>query len=193
MAIIHVIIPVHTEYIPVHTGMYHFQYYVPVCTWYRPVHTCPGMYQKPWFRTTGHDSRWYSTYQSYWTYVRTPHLADELCESTSSNHTVTSLRFTEPASEFTEFERYISKPGYYYDTIMTLWINYIHYDTIMTLLLHLSRLQKSDYLTHYDKIQENTIITLMTSLLWPLWHFEYIMTLMCIITLLYPLLHFELL
>ncbi len=24
MAIIHVIIPVHTEYIPVHTGMYHF-------------------------------------------------------------------------------------------------------------------------------------------------------------------------
>jgi hypothetical protein len=45
MAIIHVIIPVHTEYIPVHTGMYHFQHYVPVCTRYRPVHT--GMYQKP--------------------------------------------------------------------------------------------------------------------------------------------------
>ena len=57
MAIIHVIIPVHTEYIPVHTGMYHFQgyWYVPECTRYRPVHT--GMYQKPWFRTTGHDSR----------------------------------------------------------------------------------------------------------------------------------------
>ncbi len=55
MAIIHVIIPVHTEHIPVHIGMYHFQHYVPVCTRYRPVHT--GMYQKPWFRTTGHDSR----------------------------------------------------------------------------------------------------------------------------------------
>jgi len=35
--------------------MYRFQHYVPVCTRYRPVHT--GMYQKPWFRTTGHDSR----------------------------------------------------------------------------------------------------------------------------------------
>ncbi len=57
MAIIHVKIPVHTQYIPVHTGMYHFQHYVPVCSRYRPVHTC--MYQKPWFRTTGHDSRWY--------------------------------------------------------------------------------------------------------------------------------------
>ena len=55
MAIIHVIIPVHTEYIPVRTGMYRFQHCVPVCTRYRPVHT--GMYQKPWFRTTGHDSR----------------------------------------------------------------------------------------------------------------------------------------
>ncbi len=32
-----------------------FQHYVPVCTQCRPVHT--GMYQKPWFRTTGHDSR----------------------------------------------------------------------------------------------------------------------------------------
>ncbi len=55
MVIIHVIIPVHTEYIPVHTGMYHFQHYVPACTQYRPVHT--GMYQKPWFHTTCHDSR----------------------------------------------------------------------------------------------------------------------------------------
>jgi hypothetical protein len=44
MAIIHVIIPVHTWYIPVHTGMYHFLHYVPVCTRYRPVHTCTYMY-----------------------------------------------------------------------------------------------------------------------------------------------------
>ncbi len=55
MAIIHVIVPVQTQYIPVHTGMYHFRHYVPLRTWYRPVHT--GMYQKPWFRTTSHDSR----------------------------------------------------------------------------------------------------------------------------------------
>ena len=45
MAIIHVIIPVQTQYIPVHTGMYRFRHYVPVCTRYRPVHT--GMYQNP--------------------------------------------------------------------------------------------------------------------------------------------------
>ncbi len=67
-------IPVHTEYIPVHTAMYHFQHYVPVCTWYRPVHTC--MYQKPWFRTTGHDSRWYPwiyhVYSTEWIYVIYP-------------------------------------------------------------------------------------------------------------------------
>ena len=36
MVIIHVIIPAHTEYIPVHTGMYHFLHYVPVCTGYIP-------------------------------------------------------------------------------------------------------------------------------------------------------------
>ena len=41
--------------------------------------------------------------------------------------------------------RDISKPGYYYDTIVTFGINYVHYDTIMTLLFHLSLLQKSDY------------------------------------------------
>jgi hypothetical protein len=42
MAIIHVIIPVHTEYIPVHTGMYHFLHYVPVLLstyWYISVCT----------------------------------------------------------------------------------------------------------------------------------------------------------
>jgi hypothetical protein len=50
-------------------------------------------------------------------------------------------------------------------------------------------------MTHYDKIPENTIITLMTFLLLPLLlvPFEYIMTLMAIMTLLSPLLHFELL
>ncbi len=36
--------------------MYRFQHYIPICTRYRPVHTC--MCQKPWFCTTGHDSRW---------------------------------------------------------------------------------------------------------------------------------------
>jgi hypothetical protein len=44
-------------------------------------------------------------------------------------------------------------------------------------------------MTHYDKIPENTIITLMTFLLLPLLQFEYIMTLMAIMTLLSPLLH----
>jgi hypothetical protein len=48
-------------------------------------------------------------------------------------------------------------------------------------------------MTHYDKIRENTIITIMTFLLLPLLQFEYIMTLMAITTLLSPLLHFELL
>ncbi len=60
----------------------------------------------------------------------------------------------------------------------------------MTLLLHLSLLQKSDIMTHYAKITENTIITLMTFLLLPLLQFECIMAIM---TLLSPLLHFELL
>jgi hypothetical protein len=89
--------------------------------------------------------------------------------------------------------QWTSKPGYYYDTIMTISINYIHYDTIMTILLHLSLLQSLTIMTHYDKIQQNNIITHMTFPLWPLWHFEYIITLMFIMTLLYPLLHFELL
>ena len=39
----------------------------------------------------------------------------------------------------------ISKPGYYYDTIMTFGIFYLPYDTIMTLLLHLWLLQKFYY------------------------------------------------
>jgi len=56
MAIKHVIVPVQTQYILVHTCMYRFQHFVPVCTQYKLVHTC--MYQNPWFRTTGHDYRW---------------------------------------------------------------------------------------------------------------------------------------
>ncbi len=82
-------------------------------------------------------------------------------------------------------------------TIMTpLWhLEYIM--SIMTLLWHYYytyHFYKSlTIITHYDKIQENTIITLMTVLLWPLLHSEYIMIFMAFITLLYPLLHFELL
>jgi hypothetical protein len=49
----------------------------------------------------------------------------------------------------------ISKPGYYYDTIMTFGINYVHYDTIMTLLLHLWQF----YYCHYD----------ISNILWHLW------------------------
>jgi hypothetical protein len=61
MAIKHVIVPVQTQYIPVHTCMYRFRHFAPVCTQYKLVHTC--MYQNPWFRTTGHDSRctWHTT------------------------------------------------------------------------------------------------------------------------------------
>ncbi len=75
-----------------------------------------------------------------------------------------------------DFDIVISKPGYYYDTIMTswFWIYYTHYDsdTIMTLLLHwhLWHLQKSDY---YDTLWQKpgkdyyytydmTIIAIMT-------------------------------
>ena len=63
----------------------------------------------------------------------------------------------------------ISKPGYYYDTIMTFGINYVHYDTIMTLLLHLSLLQKTDYYytlsqnpgKHYYYTYDSSIIAIM--------------------------------
>ena len=70
----------------------------------------------------------------------------------------------------------------------------------MTLLWHYSSYYTYDIyksptiMTHYDKsLEKAAIITLMTWLLLPLWHFEYIMTLMCIMTPLYPLSHFELL
>jgi len=64
----------------------------------------------------------------------------------------------------------ISKPGYYYDTIMTFWIFYLPYDTIMTLLWHLWLLQKFYYYDtlwqypgkHYYYTYDITIMTIMT-------------------------------
>ncbi len=56
----------------------------------------------------------------------------------------------------------ISKPGYYYDTIMTFWINYIHYDTIMTPLLHYYDTLWQNPGKHYYYTYEISIIAIMT-------------------------------
>ena len=77
-------------------------------------------------------------------------------------------------------------------TIMTLLWHLGYFISLMTLLWHYyctyGFYKSFTIMTHYDKIHENTIITLMTWLLWPLWQFEYIMTLIAIMTLLSPLL-----
>jgi hypothetical protein len=65
---------------------------------------------------------------------------------------------------------FISKPGYYYDTIMTFGIFYLPYDTIMTLLLHLWLLQKFYY---YDTLWQNP---------WKHYYYTYDMTIMTIMT-----------
>lgn len=87
----------------------------------------------------------------------------------------------------------ISKPGYYYDTlllfeyiipIMTLlWHYYCHYYFYKSLTI----------ITHYYNIPDSTIIALMTVLLLPLLLFESIMTLIAIITLLFSLFVFKIL
>ncbi len=57
MAILHVIRPLQTQYILVHTGMYFVYIFIQVHTsTYQYILVLTGMYQKPWFCTTYWDS-----------------------------------------------------------------------------------------------------------------------------------------
>ena len=93
--------------------------------------------------------------------------------------------------------RLAKEPSANRGTIMTLLWHLEYFISLMTLLWHYydtyGFYKSFTIMTHYDNILANTIITLMTLLLWPLWQFEYIMTLIAVMTLLSPLLLFVLL